>query len=375
MKKITAVLLCILVICSLFASVSADDSVASVNGTPITAESFKEMAAFMRFQYINNYYQYLQMYMMYGVPYDEMNEYYTQMMGEEGAELIADTVLDQLAYNEILNQKAEAEGLSFTDEEIYDRMIELFGYEAPTEDDNLVLGMEGNVVDPFAMEEKDPYADFKEYLENYTTTYYEGMVSPTFFKEYTRYVLIEDKLFDKELEGKVFEEEMVSARHILVETAEEAQEIIDQLNDGADWAELAAEHSLDSSNKDNSGDLGWFGRGVMVEPFETAAFALEPGTISAEPVQTDFGYHIIASDGKEMRPMEGTALETAQNEVYSEWYDSLLAEFEVVKEGNWADYYTLYPEFVAYEEPAVEEEPVEEAAPVEEAPAEEAALN
>lgn len=86
--------------------------------------------------------------------------------------------------------------------------------------------------------------------------------------------------------------ETVEARHILVETEDEAGEILAQLRDGEDFAALAEAHSLDQSNKDNAGYLGTFGRGEMVSEFEEAAFNMEIGDIS-EPVQTTFGFHII----------------------------------------------------------------------------------
>ena len=85
-----------------------------------------------------------------------------------------------------------------------------------------------------------------------------------------------------------------NASHILVETAEEAQAIVEELNGGADFAETAREKSTGPSGP-RGGDLGWFGSGRMVPAFEAAVVALAPGEISG-PVQTDFGWHVIMLD-------------------------------------------------------------------------------
>ncbi|RVT82043.1 peptidylprolyl isomerase [Rhodobacteraceae bacterium CCMM004] len=82
-----------------------------------------------------------------------------------------------------------------------------------------------------------------------------------------------------------------NAAHILVETEEEAQAIVTELEGGADFATLAREKSTGPSGP-NGGDLGWFSAGMMVPEFETAVMALEPGAVSA-PVQTQFGWHVI----------------------------------------------------------------------------------
>lgn len=81
------------------------------------------------------------------------------------------------------------------------------------------------------------------------------------------------------------------AAHILVGTEEEAQEIVADLEGGADFANLAREKSTGPSGP-NGGDLGWFGLGMMVAPFEEAVVEMKEGAVS-EPVQTQFGWHVI----------------------------------------------------------------------------------
>ena len=95
--------------------------------------------------------------------------------------------------------------------------------------------------------------------------------------------------------------EEISARHILVNEEQEAIDLIAKLTDGADFATLAQEFSTGPSGP-KGGDLGYFGRGQMVPDFETAAFGLEIGTFTAEPVQTQFGWHVIKLEDKRTQP-------------------------------------------------------------------------
>ena len=83
----------------------------------------------------------------------------------------------------------------------------------------------------------------------------------------------------------------VRASHILVKTEEEAKNLYDEIKNGASFAKLAEEKSLCPSGQ-NGGDLGFFGKGMMVKPFEDAAFSLNVGEFS-QPVQTQFGWHLI----------------------------------------------------------------------------------
>ncbi len=102
-----------------------------------------------------------------------------------------------------------------------------------------------------------------------------------------------------------------NASHILVETEEEAQAIIDELAEGADFAELAAERSVGPSGP-NGGQLGWFTAGMMVPEFEEAVFELEAGEVSS-PVQTQFGWHVILLG--ETREQQPPALEEVRAEL------------------------------------------------------------
>ncbi|EKF17765.1 peptidylprolyl isomerase [Nitratireductor pacificus] len=92
----------------------------------------------------------------------------------------------------------------------------------------------------------------------------------------------------------------IRARHILVKTKEEAEAIIKQLGEGGDFEVIAKEKSTDGAAA-NGGDLGYFSAGQMVPEFETAAFALTPGDYSKEPVETQFGFHVIKVEDKRVQ--------------------------------------------------------------------------
>jgi peptidyl-prolyl cis-trans isomerase C len=111
------------------------------------------------------------------------------------------------------------------------------------------------------------------------------------------------------LQGEQSEE--YNASHILVETEEEAAAIVEELNGGADFAEVARAKSTGPSGP-NGGQLGWFGAGMMVPEFQTAVEELEVGAISG-PVQTQFGWHVITLNEK--RAKEAPALEAVRGEI------------------------------------------------------------
>jgi peptidyl-prolyl cis-trans isomerase C len=107
--------------------------------------------------------------------------------------------------------------------------------------------------------------------------------------------------YDREIAGLDLSEE-VRARHIIVESEEEAAAIIAQLDEGGDFEELAREHSQDGAAQ-RGGDLGYFSQGQMVPEFEAVVFDMEVDSYTGEPVQTQFGWHVIQLvDRREQEP-------------------------------------------------------------------------
>lgn len=89
----------------------------------------------------------------------------------------------------------------------------------------------------------------------------------------------------------------IKCSHILVKKHIEALQVLERIKKGESFADLAREVSIDRGSGKRGGDLGLFGRGQMVKPFEEAAFKLKKGELSLEPVRTQFGYHIIKRAG------------------------------------------------------------------------------
>ncbi len=125
--------------------------------------------------------------------------------------------------------------------------------------------------------------------------YFNTKVRPTVSEEAMK------QRFDAET-GNAKPEKEISARHILVKTEDEAKAIIVELDGGADFVELAKTKSTGPSGP-NGGDLGYFGAGRMVPEFEKAAFALEKGGYTKEPVKTQFGFHIIKVEDMRDKPL------------------------------------------------------------------------
>lgn len=158
----------------------------------------------------------------------------------------------------------------------------------------------------------------------------------------------------------------VKTRHILVEDEAKAKDLIKQLKDGADFAELAKEHSTDAT-KENGGELGYISKQDQVIPaFIEKAFELKPGEMTQEPLKTEFGYHIIEVSEARNRPP--ATLEQAKpflaaqlrgavlNELVADWRDDAKVEvFDI----NGQPIEPAAGDETPAEEPAAEEAPAE----------------
>jgi parvulin-like peptidyl-prolyl isomerase len=158
-------------------------------------------------------------------------------------------------------------------------------------------------------------------------------------KEYDTFFeteLLRKKLFEAVTADIEQVQYQVWARHILVTTEVEAQVIIDRLKAGEDFGAIAAELSQDTGSGAKGGDLGWFGKGQMVAPFEEAAFRLQVGEIS-EPVQSEFGWHIIQVIDRAALPMTAGNLEQARQAAFEAFLTNLREESEVTIYDYWTE--------------------------------------
>ena len=215
---------------------------------------------------------------------------------DAGAELLNEyrkTQLDNIIVHELLVQEVENKDINISDErknELFNEQIENIKSQQQMTDDDLLNALKQQGITSLD--------SFKEIFMSQNET-------AIMINELQKSVVEPVKVSDKEVKDYYDEnidqftnKESVTASHILVEEEDTANEVLNKLNDGADFSELAKEYSIDGSAQ-QGGNLGSFTRGRMVKPFEEAAFALEIGEIS-DVVKSQFGYHIIkVTDKKE----------------------------------------------------------------------------
>ena len=243
------------------------------------------------------------------------DEVYNLMVSQYGS-----SVVETLINNKVIELEGEKEGIKVSKKEInaeLDEFIESYGGE---ETFNSALEASGISL-----------ADFKKDIENYL------IVEKILGKDID---ITEDEMkeYFEENKESFNEEEQVKASHILVEDEKTAKEVIEKLNAGEDFAELAKEYSTDEGSAEEGGDLGYFEYGDMVEEFSEAAFKLKEGEIS-EPVKSDYGYHIIKVTGKKdakeatyedhKEEIKTILFDNEINSKYQDWLDETKDKYKI----------------------------------------------
>ncbi len=295
-----------------------------VAGEKVHLDQYQKLVRYRRWDY-RNYINYLESQRMQAAAGGEDSAFLVQYLEQQIQQLqmqmanIPSQVVEERIDDLIVRHEAGQRGLAVTDEEVQERIEEQFGYlrNPPTPADADEAGAEAVDTPPMT---------YEQYVE-LSQGWFTAMSEASGFTQQDFEQLIEGALLREKLEEQLKADvpttsEQVHARHILVETQQEAEEVLARLNAGEPFEALAIEMSLDDSNKDEGGDLGWFPRGYMVPEFEEATFALEPGEIS-DVVETMFGYHIIKVEDRDPnRVMDEYALEQAQYEAIESWFSA-----------------------------------------------------
>lgn len=363
--------------------------VASVDGQDISLADFQARVRYDRYQLIQNTLTLQQYAQMFSFDANSAS-YFTQQIQTnvsllQNPEVLGDQVVEELINDVVIAKQAEQMGIKVSDAEVDVALQEAFGYFAdgtPTPEPTSIpfatatlSAQQKTLVPPTATlaptatetvdptvtaetpavtpteevevtptEEPTPYPTATPYTEEgYNQTFADYVASletdaeftQEQFREIFRARLLYDKVLEEVTKDVTSTQDYIWARHILVASKEEAAIIMGKLDAGQDWSELAAEFSIDESNKNQGGDLGWFDPSTMVEEFSNAAFALtEVGEIS-QPIETSFGWHIIQLLGKEQRPATSDQLDQIKQTKFSEWLTSVKAEMEIEKFDNW----------------------------------------
>jgi parvulin-like peptidyl-prolyl isomerase len=360
----------------------ARQPVAKVNGEKIATNEFQARVTMQRTQLVNQYTQFLQYQQLFGL---DVTQQLTQIQTSlDNTTIIGQQVLDALIDEALIRQEAARRGISVSAEEVEGFTQGQFNYYpngtptptiTPTEvivtyptlsPEQLKLVTETPVptegptatLPPTATPDLSatatatstpaPTATPSPTATPYTLEGYQGRFDEALKsveeiglteKEYRQLFeteLLRSKLFDAVTADTPKEEEQVWARHILVEDEATAKTVIERLKNGEDFAALAVEYSKDTGSAANGGDLGWFGKGQMVAEFEQAAFSLKDGEIS-EPIQSNFGWHIIQTLGHATLPLTASEYEQSRQTAFDDFLTKLRDESDIVEYDYWTE--------------------------------------
>lgn len=355
--------------------------IVTVNGEKVTVREFQVRVKVARQQLIDQFIQYYQMAQMFGMDPNtdsSLASTFDSISSQlENATDLGRQVLTIMENDLLMKQYAQANGIVVTSEEVEKAIRDAYRYypdgtptpaatatplvystlsaaqlnlitATPTLTPTLTAtpaptNTPAPTITPFPtatpLTEQAFNERYQEGLDYYKNI---GMSEEMFKRVFFEYALYREKIKAAVTVDVPHEEEQVWARHILVADEETANMVQTMLLAGGDFASLAAKYSLDTGSKDNGGDLGWFGRGVMLAEFETAAFSQAIGEIG-KPVQSLYGYHIIQVLGHETRPLTAEEYEAAEEEAFNLWLEQQRAAATITRADNWESYVPAKP--------------------------------
>ena len=367
--------------------------VAVVNSEEITTGAYQKRVRLERYLLVNQYLQNLQYLQQFAATSPELAAQFQSQMRVLEIQLdpvtIGRATLDNMIEEALLRQKAGELGISISQEDINRAIEENFGYfpdgvEEPTRTPTtaptstfspLQLSLvtitptftEVVVEEPTSeatpqdgstpeSDVEEPQATALEDLPTATTaptstpvsTQEFGDVLSVSLDEIYDFARIDEATLNDFFAASLYKEqifnivtvdvpalqEQVWARHILVADEETAQEVLDLLAEGENWADLALEFSQDTSNAERGGDLGWFNQTTMVREFTQVAYNTNIGAIS-QPFQTSFGWHILQVLGHEDRPLSSDQHLQYRLEEFNVWLDELKAASDITEMDYW----------------------------------------
>jgi len=371
-------------------------SVVQVEDRTVNVTEYKQRVRYRRFQMINQAVQLVQFSQSMGSNAQAMG-YFQQQLVQIAQQLnqpntVGEQVNQALVDELIILEEAEKMGISLSDEEFEKELQSVFGYfpdgtptptatleslptstlspqqltlipNTPTpgsgEGENETETTPTATADPGAAQSGDPTATPMlrptEYTqEQFETNYQEALdnlkeqanLEEETFRSLVRRFLIRERVQEEVTSDVERTQEQVWARHILVDDEETAQEVLTKLEEGESFADLAEEYSTDSSNNSQGGVLGWFGRGSMVPAFEEVAFSMDVGELS-EPIETQFGWHIIQVLGHEERAIPANTYQQMAQQEFQLWLAEKREEYDTKIADDWQRFVPSEPNLPA----------------------------
>lgn len=307
--------------------------VSTVNGVALSGAEFQDRVRLTRFLYSYTIRETLAALVARGTPAQDafraVQQFYSNEIGRLlVADMLADNVLDTMEEDALLSQLAEAQGVEVTDADVQAKLDAYVG-QAET----IVGGATQAEATAEATEEPAP-----DRLSAMLAEAQERVgVSEATIRAFFRGQALRDAWMDQVNGPFPTEWPVITARHILVATEEEANDVLARLEAGEDFAALAEELSIDTATGQNGGALEPAVPETYVGPFADAIRDAEVGAVVG-PVQSEFGYHIIEVTDRTVQPVDDAArraLLRTRAVAFDSWLEEQLAGAEIVRESNW----------------------------------------